>query len=68
MAIHTPIESPYRVYSKHFVFKLFILKPAQKMTKSAEMPKNWSTLSFDRSPLAHFYRHLSLSNDYLGLG
>jgi hypothetical protein len=38
-----------------------------KNDRSAKMPKNWSTLSDDRSPGAHFYRHLSLSNNYLGL-
>ena len=49
-------------------FKNYLFwNPAQKMTKSAKMPKNWSTLSDDRSPWAHFYRHLSLSNNYLGL-
>ncbi len=38
-----------------------------KNDQSAKMPKNWSTLSDDRSPWANFYRHLTLSNNYLGL-
>ena len=32
------------------------------------MPKNWSTLSGDKRPLAHLYRYLSHLNNYLGLG
>ena len=30
MTIHTPIESPYRVHSKHVVFKIIYLKSGSK--------------------------------------
>ena len=59
---HTAVTIKIR-FENHSV----ILHPAQKMTESARTPKNWPTLSDGRSLWAHFYRHLSLSTNYLSL-